>query len=129
LIVMDTHIWFWWVTANPKLSDQHVELIERAEGNRLIISAVSCWEIAYKAASGKLDLDQPAGEWMARSLARSGVHVEPVSSAIAVEAAILPGDVHKDPADRFIIATARILDCPLLSADAKVVGYNHVQHA
>lgn len=127
--VLDTHIWYWWVTAHPKLSAQHVELMKRAEKDGLIVSAVSCWEIAYKAASGKLDLDQPAGEWMARSLARSGVQVEPVSAEIAVEAALLPGDVHKDPADRFIIATARILDGPLLSADAKVVGYNHVRHA
>jgi PIN domain nuclease of toxin-antitoxin system len=52
-----------------------------------------------------------------------------LSPSIAVESTILPSEFHKDPADRLIVATARVHDCPLMTADAKILAYPHVKLA
>ena len=103
--------------------------MKAAEAAGFVISAISCWEVAQKASAGRLDLGLPAKEWINKALQTPNIRVEPVSARIAVDAATLPGDFHKDPADRLIIATARALDGALLSMDGKVAGYAHVKHA
>jgi PIN domain nuclease of toxin-antitoxin system len=128
VILLDTHIWLWWVNGDIRLPVQVRKQLQDVERDGLVVSTVSCWELAYKAASGKLQLDAAPDIWIARALTTPNLRDQPITSAIAVDAAMLPGDFHKDPADRLIVATARVLDIPVVSLDAQINAYPHVKH-
>jgi len=102
-LLLDTHIWVRWLSLDQSLDKELVREIEEAD--RLAISAVSCWEVAYLAKKKRIELPIALADWMVAALEGSGVEVINLSSNIAVKAAGLP-DIHRDPADRFIIATA-----------------------
>lgn len=128
MIVLDTHVWLWWLNGSPNLSARHRELLLKHELQGLVVSAISCWEIAYKSAAGRLELGLPAREWIEQALAKPNILVHPVTHEIATDAAVLPGDLHGDPADRLIVATARSLACPLATADRRLLSYQDVTH-
>jgi PIN domain nuclease of toxin-antitoxin system len=128
VIVLDTHVWLWWLNGSPNLSARHGQLLKEHESEGLVVSAISCWGIGYKSAVGRLELGLPAREWIEQALAKPNIIVHPVTHQIALDAALLPGDLHGDPADRLIVATARSLACPLATADRKLLTYEHVTH-
>jgi len=74
-----------------------------------------------------LQLTLPVERWLERALALPGVRLLELTPRIVVESTQLPGEFHRDPADQLIVATARIYDVPLLTADGKVLAYPHVQ--
>jgi PIN domain nuclease of toxin-antitoxin system len=127
VIVLDTHIWIWWVHGDSRLTADHVEVIAANEASGLGVSAISCWEVAKLVEYERLALPCPAGEWMRQALAYPGMRLLPLTPEIAVESTELPGDFHKDPADQIIVATARLLSRPLLTADEKILRYPHVE--
>ena len=71
-------------------------------------------------------MDRPVAEWLEYAVSLPAVRLFPFTPAIVVEACQLPGDFHRDPADELIVATSRILKIPLLTADAKILAYQHV---
>lgn len=127
MIVLDTHIWVWWVQGDRALSRRVGTLIERTERRGLVVSVISCWEVALLAARGRLELPVPLGQWMTTALAYPGVQLAMLTPEIAIDAATLPGTFHRDPADRLLAATARALDCPLVTSDAAILAYPHVR--
>ena len=126
MIVIDTHIWVWRANGSPDLTDQHQAWLEEYEGQGLGVCAISCWEVAKKVEGGKMDLALPIKEWLRQALGLKGILLLPLTPEVAVESTLLPGVFHKDPADQIIVATARIYDCPLLTADEKILDYPHV---
>ena len=126
MIVLDTHIWYWWAGDSHKLTRRHRELIENAVAVGIGVSIISCWEIAKKVQIGKLELDRPVAEWLQFATANPAVQVLPLTQEIAVESCQLPGQFHHDPADELIVATARVHGLSLLTADAKILAYPHV---
>ncbi len=79
---------------------------------------------------GRISLGMDVLNWMETVLAQPGIRLEQVSPAIAIDAGRLPGNIHGDPADRLIVATARHLVCPVLTTDRKILAYadqGHVQ--
>ena len=126
MIVLDTHIWIWWVHADPRLSQAHRDALRAHEGSRLGISAISCWEVAKLVERKRLELPLSTREWLDTALAYPGIHLLPLTSQIAVESTELPGDFHKDPADQIIVATAHVLGVPLVTADTNISRYPHV---
>ena len=90
------------------------------------VSVISCWEVAKLVEKGRLTLQQPVGEWIATALTRPHITLLSLTPEIAVDATQLPTGFHSDPADQLIVATARILGIPLLTADAKILNYAHV---
>ena len=127
MIILDTHIWVWWVHGNPKLTASHEKLIAENEETGLGISAISCWEVAKLVEKGRLVLPCPIADWLENALAYPGITLLPLTPEIAVESTTLPRSFHKDPADQIIVATARIHDCPLVTADQEILDYPHVQ--
>jgi len=126
VILLDTHMWVWWVNEANEMRPRHRELLEQNLANGLGVSVISCWEVAKLVEKRRLKLDRAAGTWITEALQRPGVHLLPLTPEITVEACQLPGEFHHDPADEMIVATARILKIPLLTADAKILGYPHV---
>lgn len=128
MIVMDTHALIWWVTGNKKLSTQANKAIKAAlAGGNIYVSAISAWEIAMLVEKGRLSLTMDIDAWLATVAAIEGVSFVPISTSVAVQSVHLPGTFHADPADRLIVALARHYAVPLVTADAKIRDYPHVQ--
>jgi PIN domain nuclease of toxin-antitoxin system len=125
VIILDTHILIWWVNQSNQLRQTTLEKIEQ-EPDAIGISAISLWEVAKLVQVGRLQLSMPVDEWLEQALAYPNVQVVPLSPAIVVESSRLPQPFHKDPADEIIVATARVLACPLLTYDGKILKYPHV---
>ena len=128
MIVLDTHAWVWWVASPDLLSARAQEAIEPArERQAIYVSAVSCWEIALLVRKGRLELTIPVEEWVARCEALPWLQFVPLDNRIALRSNRLPGELHEDPADRILIATALTLGYPLISKDNKIRDYPHVE--
>ena len=128
MIVLDTHTWIWWVASPDEISQAAREEIDRAmEREEILISSISCWEISLLVRKGRLELTMPVEEWIARSEALPFVQFVPLDNRIALRSNRLPGEIHEDPADRIIIATALTLGAPLVSKDTKIRDYPHVE--
>ena len=126
MILLDTHIWVWLVSDAQQLRPRQRDLLDQHGADGLGVSVISCWEVAKLVEKGRLALQQPVGEWIAAALARPHITLLSLTPEIAVDATQLPAGFHSDPADQLIVATARILGIPLLTADAKILNYAHV---
>ena len=129
MILLDTHIWVWWISNRDSLSQQNREILQRASGSILAVSIISCWEVAKLVQSERLKLDRDVNLWIDHALTQPGVILLPLSPRIVVESTRLPDPFHRDPADQLLVATARILGCAFMTEDAKIVSYPHVQLA
>ncbi len=126
MIVLDTHIWVWWVHGDERLAATQGEAIAAHENDVIGVSAISCWEIAKLVEYGRLELPCSLEEWFGQALSYPGIQLLELSPAIAIESTRLPGEFHRDPADQIIVATARVYGCRLVTSDDKILGYPHV---
>ncbi|AFY44990.1 type II toxin-antitoxin system VapC family toxin [Nostoc sp. PCC 7107] len=128
MILLDTHIWLWWLHSPDQLSERGRNLLTVGENqNALIVSAISVWEIAVKYSNGKLPLPLPVNEWFALAKSRPGITIEPLDPLDAITSTQLPGDFHKDPADRIIVAIAYHRNIELMTCDQKILNYPHIK--
>lgn len=129
MIVLDTHALIWWVTGDSQLSAPARAVIEGAvdAGQRVLVSAISAWEIAMLVERGRIALAMDLDEWLAAVESLDGVSIVPLTAHVAVQSATLPGEFHKDPADRMIVALARERNAALVTADDKIQRYPHVR--
>jgi PIN domain nuclease of toxin-antitoxin system len=127
VILLDTHIWVWWVHADARLSDAHQRIIDGHESQGLGVSIMSCWEVAKLVELGRLRLPYVVDDWLARALSYPGIILLELTPEIVVESTRLPGGFHRDPADQLIVATARVHGCPLVTADTRLLDYPHVE--
>lgn len=126
MILLDTHIWVWFVCQAPQWTPQFQQVVQKYECNGLGVSVISCWEVAKLVEKGRLKLNVPVSDWIATALNRPHIKLISLTPQIAVESTQLPPPFHRDPADELIVATARILKLPLLTADSKILAYPHV---
>jgi PIN domain nuclease of toxin-antitoxin system len=128
VIVLDTHTLVWWVTGDAILSKKAKSVIEREQdGGEIVVSAISAWEITMLVEKDRLVLSMDVGSWLATVKEIEGVKFLPVDVEIASKSVLLPGEFHKDPADRMIVATARKLAVPVVTKDEKIQSYPHVK--
>ena len=128
MIVLDTHVWVWWVSGFEPLSLRAQRLIGQAVKQKAVyLSSISVWEVAQLVARERLQLSMAVADWVAKSEALPFVHFIPVDNAIALKSVQLPRPLHPDPADRIIIATALTLGFPLVTRDEKITHYPHVR--
>lgn len=127
MIVLDTHIWIWWVDENYRLPLNLKAMIEQRVPAGLGVSAISCWEVAKLVERGRLELTLPVKQWIDEALSSPGVQLLGLLPDIAVDSTQLPGQFHRDPADQIIVATARFYDALLLTLDTKILNYEHAR--
>ena len=127
MVILDTHIWVWWNHQDPKLAPIHKQVIDCNRNDGLGICTITLIEIARLAQQGSITLPLPLHQWFSIALAVEGVMLVTITPSIAIDAVNLPGDFHKDPALRLIVATARSLDCPLITADRQILNYPYVK--
>ena len=128
MIVLDTHVWVWWLSDPQRLPARAHRAVTEAAGDRAIyVSAISAWEIAMLASRGRLTFTMDAQDWIAKSEALPFFHFVPVDNAIAVRSVRLAEPFHNDPADRIIVATAITMGVPVVTSDTKIGKYPHVK--
>lgn len=127
MIILDTHIWVWWNHNDSKLTSNHHGLINKERSNGLGISSISLIEITRLVTQNRLILPCALQEWFNIALSQEGVILLSITPQIAIDSYSLPGNFHKDPADRIIVSTARIYDVPLVSVDEKILTYSYVK--
>lgn len=129
MIVLDTHALLWWANGErAQLSAAAASAIDaEMDGGQILVSSMSAWELAMLVERGRVALSMDVASWLDTLSRIDAVQIVPVDSEIAVKSVQLPGDFHKDPADRIIVATARKFAAPLVSADEKIRSYPHVR--
>jgi PIN domain nuclease of toxin-antitoxin system len=121
MILLDTHIWHWWTNQIPgRLSSATCALIEQAE--RVSVSAMSCFEMAWLARHGRIELGMSFDVWLNQVENEDIVEFLPVTPRIAAQAVSLP-EHHRDPMDRIIISTALYHQAQLISFDGSFPAY------
>lgn len=123
-LLLDTHVLIWLIDGNLRLRVECREAIhEAAMGDEVFVSAITPWEIALLVSKNRLILNREVQEWIDLALAQPGIRLEPLSPAIAVASTRLPWEMHSDPADRILAATARHLGAALVTADERLLRY------
>ena len=126
MIVLDTHVWVWWVSGSQSLPKKVQASLEEAVTKREVrVSSISAWEVAQLVANGRLELTMDAADWIEKSEALPFLEFVPVDNRITVRSTRLPGSIHPDPADRIIAATARCINATLVTADRRLIEYAH----
>lgn len=123
-MVIDTHVLIWAVQGDLRLGKVARGMIDEAgrkDGVR--VAAITPWEIAMLVEKGRLALGRDVAEWIEEALSLPGLRLMPLAPAVCVDSVRLPGDLHADPADRLIIATARHAGLPLMTADRALLAY------
>jgi len=123
-ILLDTHIWIWMINGDHTLTPKSRTLINKsAEKGEVYISTISTWEVSMLEARQKITLGKPCLDWIKTSLKLTGIKAISLSPEIAVESCQLPNNFHGDPADRIIVATARLHDLTVVTRDKKIIKY------
>ena len=127
--MLDTHILIWWATGDlKKLSSNAIAAIDQeTQAGEIIISSISAWEIAMLINKDRIVISMDLDEWLSTIEQIDAVKFYAVDNDIAIKSANLPGEFHKDLADRMIVATARKLGSSLITADEKIINYPHVK--
>lgn len=129
-LLLDTHVWVWYVENEAKRFSRRIEPLVEGAVHRgdVVVSAISVWEIAVLEAARRLELSVDIRAWVGRALAFPGVRLKTLSPSIAIESTRLPGPLHRDPADRILIATARLLGAALVTCDERILAYAKKGH-
>ena len=122
ITLLDTHALIWWVDGSKKLARDQARAIERAANTgSLFVSEISFWEIAMLVEARKVTFREPIDEWLERAAAAPAVQRIGVTPMIAREVASLSTTRSWDPADRIIVATARVLGAALVTSDSRII--------
>lgn len=124
-LLLDTHVWLWYAEGvSERLRPASIRKLDEARtGAGLVVSAISVWEIGMHSARGRIQLAVPLRDWVERALSVPGIRLAPLDAAVAAESTLLPGEPLGDPADRFLIATARANGFVLATRDERILEY------
>ena len=124
LLLLDTHIWIWATNGEKeRLSQECLAALSQASHRSLGVSAISVWEVGMLEAKGRIRLSQTCLDWARQALAAPRLRLVQLTPEMAIESSRLPGDIHGDPADRILAATARLLGATLVTQDQKLLEY------
>ncbi|MFP3544906.1 type II toxin-antitoxin system VapC family toxin [Rhizobium sp. SIMBA_035] len=129
MILLDTHILVWAMNDDARLGARSREALDKsAKSGRVLVSAITPWEIAMLVQKGRLTLSSDVAQWIDEALALPAIELAPILPQIAIDSTRLPGEFHADPADRIIVATARFHRIPLVTADQAILEYGELGH-
>lgn len=123
-LLLDTHIWLWSLLEPERLAPEvRAALVD--PDNEIWLSPITVWEVLILAEKGRLTLNLPADEWLVTALDAAPVHEARLTFEVALESqrVDLP---HRDPADRFLAASAKVFGLTLVTADERLLGLQGV---
>lgn len=120
-VLLDTHVWVWWLTRGSRLSRVERDMLDAEAGRgKVFLSAISLWEAQMLHAKGRLELPLAFSDWLERAAAPRMLSLVPLDVGVVLALGKLPPSFHGDPADRLIVATARAHALPLATHDANI---------
>jgi PIN domain nuclease of toxin-antitoxin system len=123
LLLLDTHVLVWLMFGESRLGGRAKDAIARASREeRLRVSAITPWEIGVLVCKKRIDLRRDLMAWVRDALSMPGVALVPLDPEIAVASTRLPFEMHPDPADQIIVATAQNLGATLVTADGALLA-------
>jgi PIN domain nuclease of toxin-antitoxin system len=128
-LLLDTHCWIWsQFGLDHEFSPAGLSLFRRAASDGiLLLSIISVWEVALLESKRRIHLQMDCFDWVSQALKTPGLSLIPLSPEIAVESSHLPGNLHGDPVDRILVATARNMGARLMTRDRLLLKYKHAQ--
>ncbi len=124
-LLLDTHIWIW-MALDPSRLSQKVEKAVIDTGNELFLSPISVWELVMLTQKGRVSLEQDVISWTGRTMEAWQLQEAPLTAEVALETSRI-NLAHSDPADRLIVASAKVLAMTLVTADEKLLGLRDVK--
>ena len=120
--LLDTHAWIWWIHGDRRLQRRVRDTLDLLPPDgRPFLSAISLWEVAMLVERGRVAFSISLAEWLAAAAHPRSIRLVPISPAIAAQTAALPSSFHRDPADRLIVASCRVLGLALLTRDTRIL--------
>jgi len=119
-VLLDAHVFVWWVGDHPRLSDRAREIIAHG-ATEIYVSSVSVWELLVKAQLGRVEMPEPA-RFIPAQLVANGFEALPLHLHHVLALERLPA-VHRDPFDRMLVAQATVEGMAFVSADRALAGY------
>jgi PIN domain nuclease of toxin-antitoxin system len=117
-VILDTHIWVWWLLPSSPLPDRERMALDRiATDNGILVPAICLWEAQMLHRKKRIELPVPFATWLRRATAADMLNVLPLNADTVIAVDDLPAGFHGDPADRMIVATARVHDLSLATHD------------
>ncbi len=127
-LLLDTHVWWWWLSGEKRLSAaQSRRLRKVTPAAPVLVSDISLWELATLAALRRIELSVPLRQWLESAVSPPLVQRCGISPAVATEVAALPQTFHRDPADRILVATARVHGATLVTCDRRIIDAGLVE--
>ena len=123
-LLLDTHVWLWSLLAPDRIHEDTLTLLA-SEASTLHLSSISCWEVLLLAEKGRIRLANSADSWLVEALRNSPVVEVPISTEIAMKSRSI-SVANQDPADRFIAASAKVLDLTLVTSDKKLLSCSEI---
>jgi len=123
-VVLDTHVWIWTMTADPRLDKRfqfQFEKILKTQG--VLLSPMSIWELGRLVDKGRIEIDMDVLDWVDQALDTEGLQLHILTPRILIQSTRLPGLLHGDPVDRLLIATAHEEKAVLVTCDKKILEY------
>ena len=121
--LLDTHVWIWWICGDSRLTAREREVLDNlSPSERPVLAEISLWEVAMLVERGRLELDMDLERWLAVASAPATVELARLTPAVAAEVSRLPEKFHRDPADRVIVATARVRKLRIFTRDRKIIS-------
>ena len=126
--LLDTHVLVWWLSDPNSLSDAQRRVVDAADAaSPLLVADISLWEVATLHSLGRVRIQGSLRRWLEKAVAPPLVKLQGITPAIAAEGAALPDTFHRDPADRILVATARVMDAVLVTRDQRIIKAGLVQ--
>jgi PIN domain nuclease of toxin-antitoxin system len=123
-LLLDTHIWLRYQGISGDVNKSALPILHRAAAEgALYVSVISVWETAMLVKRARLSLNTSVHRWAEEALSKPGISLLPFSPEIAIESVNLPAPIHKDPADRILIASARVERMTLVTRDVEVLEF------
>ncbi|MFP8489066.1 type II toxin-antitoxin system VapC family toxin [Gracilimonas sp. Q87] len=118
MILLDTHVWIWWLLGEGPLSDEERQTLnENASKREIAISAASIWEADMLHRKGLIELKPDFKTWIDLATQKGICTVIPIDKEVIIAQEKLPPNFPVDPADRLIVATALLKEYPLATKD------------
>jgi PIN domain nuclease of toxin-antitoxin system len=133
-LLLDTHVWVRFGNKSPLLRKSTIESIDQGlTSGTVFVSVISVWEVAMLVRDGRLAIHSGLERWVEEALSLPGLQLLSFSTQIAIQSVTLPESMHKDPADRILVASAQVERLALVTADkamlkfAKTTGLSHMR--
>ncbi len=126
--VLDMHVWVWWHMHPKKLSKRVRSIISHPDQyEELLLSAISPWEFSKLLEKKRIGISCDPEEWIREALEMSKLRLVPLTPTLSYRSTTLPPPFHEDPADQFIVATAREEKATVMTKDKLIQDYTHVR--